>query len=332
MSVLSPASDHADLPFVPRLLHRVALARGARVFVDAAYKHFGYVELADGRRVRFKGTAFDLNGQAAGLIAKDKHHTATLLNDFGLRTPVSVLVHAPRARHIAFEKRQPFAETLTFAEPALAFIAEHGLPVFIKPNDGTGGANITQVASVDAAFDSLARIFERSDQALVQRPISGRDFRVVVVDSEVTAAYERIPATVTGDGSSTIAELISRAGLDATDVASPALDLAHRPAPGANVRLSEIASLSRGGRSIDLTGRLGPDLSSLAVAAADAIGLRFGGLDIIAPSPTSNRHDITVLEVNSAPSLEKFATAHPDHMERAIATYDRILAGAGKAT
>ena len=53
-----------------------------------------------------------------------------------------------------------------------------------------------------------------SRDVIVEELFSGRDFRVLVVDGRMTAASERTPAQVTGDGVRTVRELIEAANRD----------------------------------------------------------------------------------------------------------------------
>ncbi len=44
---------------------------------------------------------------------------------------------------------------------------------------------------------------------IVERFYLGNDFRILVLDNEVMAAYQRIPLSITGNGKSTILELLT---------------------------------------------------------------------------------------------------------------------------
>ena len=60
----------------------------------------------------------------------------------------------------------------------------------------------------------MSRAFERasdySRDVIVERYIPGSDHRVLIVNGEVVAVAERVPAHVTGDGHSRLGELIEK--------------------------------------------------------------------------------------------------------------------------
>ena len=49
---------------------------------------------------------------------------------------------------------------------------------------------------------------------VVERYLTGKDYRILVVDKRVVAVAERVPAHVVGDGVSTVGELIDVANAD----------------------------------------------------------------------------------------------------------------------
>ena len=49
---------------------------------------------------------------------------------------------------------------------------------------------------------------------MVERYLTGKDYRILVVDKRVVAVAERVPAHVVGDGVSTVGELVDIANAD----------------------------------------------------------------------------------------------------------------------
>ena len=72
--------------------------------------------------------------------------------------------------------------------------------------------------------------------------------------------------------------------------------------------LQDVANLSLGGTARDLTDRISPYYSELAISIAESLNLKLCGIDIIAKDITDmNRADYYVIEVNSAPILNNHA-------------------------
>ena len=133
---------------------------------------------------------------------------------------------------------------------------------------------------------------------LVQRPVPGRDYRIIVLDGEVLSAYERRPLAVTGDGRASIRHLLCRLqsefkrGERDTVIHSndPRLhqalkrrkyDLSMVLPMGEQVQLMDAANLSLGGTSIDVTSALHPSYVALARRIAQVMDLRFCGIDVL---------------------------------------------------
>jgi D-alanine-D-alanine ligase-like ATP-grasp enzyme len=163
---------------------------------------------------------------------------------------------------------------------------------------------------------------------LVEKAVVGRDYRLVVFDGELVAAYERIPLTITGDGSSTIKKLIENVKktfkkslkedvIDESDfrifgnLNRLNLNLDSKLEQGKKIVLFDNANLSTGGTSRDVTENVHIDFKKLVSNIANDMGLRLVGVDLIvngclSESPKANNY--WVLELNSAPGLDHFAT------------------------
>lgn len=328
--------------FVYSMLQQVCADRGYTLHGDPRYGYSGYIDFGGGRRGFFMGTAFDINGQGASQLARDKAYAGQLLADSGIRTPESVLLFSPRYRAELALKSKALAAGLGFAEPALAFARHHGFPLFLKPNEGTAGKGVMKVTSVERLFEGIRDLFESADKALLQVAASGRDYRLVVLDGQVLAAYERSPFTVTGDGISSVAALVSGAlegfrkgdrpaGLSADDprivaeLAGQGLEPASVPASGQRVVLMPNANLSTGGYSADRSEAVHPDFAAIAARAAASCGLVFAGVDIMTEDISQPAGDYRVLEVNSAPGLRNFAALSAGTRKRAVAIYAAVV-------
>lgn len=234
-----------------------------------------------------------------------------------------------------------FLETLGFPVPqgtivvsrdkALAAAERIGYPVAVKPVSGHKGIGVTadvqNAQELKFAFaravDALAE-GERTD-IIVEKSIKGSDFRLLCVNGRFVAATERRPASVVGDGHSTIAELIERENRKPARIDTPTSPLGKIQSDEAMERyleeqdlsldsilekdrtiyLRKVANLSAGGLSIDATHTVHPDNIILAQDIAQHFRLTCLGIDVIAQSLAKSwkSGDFGIIEINAAPGI-----------------------------
>lgn len=233
----------------------------------------------------------------------------------------------------------------TTAEEALEIFRSIGEPAVAKPRHGRQGAHVhlglRTADMVRAAFQSIMSAGE--SEIVVERQFAGRDYRVLLVQGQVIAAAERVPAHVIGDGVSSISQLVSTANRDPRrgDGHNRALtrlsvdDAQLRrigytadavPADGELVWLRANANLSTGGTSRDVTASVHPDVRDLCVRVAALMNLDIAGVDlrladIAEPLPPDQPDADTfgVIEVNAAPGL-RMHLEPAEGMPRPVAT------------
>lgn len=201
-----------------------------------------------------------------------------------------------------------------------------GFPIVIKPLNGNQGKgatiNIPDFDSARYAFE-LAKTF--SNYVIVERFISGSDYRLLVIDGKFVAAAKRIPAMVKGNGVDSIDVLVQQVNNEPergtghessltkivfdqdtfTQFNKYGYTMATVPADGELVYLKSTANLSTGGTAIDATDEIHPENKFLAERIAKIIGLDVCGIDIMAASisePLTTNGGV-VLEVNAAPGF-----------------------------
>jgi len=201
-----------------------------------------------------------------------------------------------------------------------------GYPVVIKPIDGNHGkGNTTNIMNWEQAISAFeaAKVYGRN--VIVEKYITGFDFRVLVIDYKFICAALRTPASVVGDGINTIQYLIDETNKD------PRRGYGHEKVltqitidqfthkmlndkgysldtiPGENelVLLKPTANLSTGGTSTDVTDEVHPSNIAMCERIAKIIGLDICGIDIMA---TDLMNPVTqtggcILEVNAAPGF-----------------------------
>ena len=225
----------------------------------------------------------------------------------------------------------PKGDIVSTFEEARAVAREIGYPVAVKPVVGHKGIGVTADVQdreeLEFAFSRALKAIgeDQPQQVIVEKSISGSDFRLLCVNGRFVAATERRPASVVGDGKSTIAELIDRENRTAARRDTPTSALAKIQCDEAMemyldeqrlsldsvveadriVYLRKVANLSAGGVSIDATPNVHPDNVVLAQDIAQHFQLTCIGIDAIAPDLTTSWQsgNFGILEINSAPGI-----------------------------
>ncbi len=201
-----------------------------------------------------------------------------------------------------------------------------GYPIVLKPLDGNHGKGASiNVKTWEGAVAGLEFAKTYSRRVIVEKFITGYDFRVLIINNKLVAAAKREPAHVKGDGSSTIQELIDLTNSDPRrgyghenvlteiNVDRDTLDLLEKkqytletiPAKDEVVYLKSTANLSTGGTSIDVTDMMHPENIFLCERISRVIGLDICGVDIMAENLTQPLKETggVILEVNAAPGF-----------------------------
>ncbi len=201
-----------------------------------------------------------------------------------------------------------------------------GYPLVIKPINGNHGRGIT--ANLDNWEDTVVAFEaakEVSRSVIVERFIEGDDYRLLVINYKLVAAAKRTPAGVTGDGKSTIQELIDEVNADPrrgyghekvlTQITVDSMTEAILEDAGKNLEsvldegewlaLKDTANLSTGGTSTDVTDIVHPYNVFMAERIARIIGLDICGIDIMTTDISSPLHKTggAILEVNAGPGF-----------------------------
>ncbi len=205
-------------------------------------------------------------------------------------------------------------------------IKKIGYPIVIKPLDGNHGKGASiNVTNWEDAVDGLAYAKKYSRRVIVEKFITGFDFRVLVINNQIIAAAQRVPAHVVGDGKNSITWLIDEINKDprrgyghenvlteiTVDRDTEELlekmnySLETIPTLGEIVYLKSTANLSTGGTSIDVTDMMHPENIFMAERISRVIGLDICGVDIMAPNLTEplKENGGVILEVNAAPGF-----------------------------
>lgn len=265
---------------------------------------------------RISSTMTGRTSAQAVLYAKNKIATAELLNLAGL----------PGSEH---QKVATWEQTVKAAE-------EYGYPVVIKPYDRDNGlgvyAGITTQADLQHAYTEVTKIVP---QFLVERHFEGVGHRITIVDQNIITVTKKLPATLTGDGVSTVQQLLDAQQGPSRYIKRPeggepfiligsavppmtvddevlgmltqqSHTLSTVPSAGEQLQLRRRNNASAGGvtRAIDKS-TVHPDNQELCLRAARVMDLDIAGIDLLIPDITQSwlTTGALICEVNAVPQV-----------------------------
>jgi len=203
-----------------------------------------------------------------------------------------------------------------------------GFPLVIKPIDGNHGRGIT--VDINNYEDALvafhhAKESSKSGAIIVEKFITGEDYRLLVINNVLVAAAIRTPAHVVGDGKSTIQELIDKVNSDPrrgyghekvltqittneltkTLISQAGYSLDSVLPEDERLILKDTANLSTGGTAEDVTDIVHPANVSMVERISKIIDLDICGIDIMTTDITKPISETggAVLEVNAGPGF-----------------------------
>jgi cyanophycin synthetase len=285
----------------------------ASIVAAATDRRIPHIRLNDGNLVqlgygasqrRIWTAETDLTSAIAEGIAHDKDLTKSLLATCGVPVPEGQIVATP--------------------EEAWEAAEDIGLPVVVKPSDGNHGRGVAldlkTRAEVEAAFTVAAR---HGSEVMVERFVRGHEHRLLVVGGRVVAAARGEAAWVTGDGNSTVVQLVDaqlntdpRRGVG-EDFPLGRINTAEDGAVILDLQRQGLAPDSRAGRrprSADpaqrqrrhrLHRRMHPEVDHIVSLAARVVGLDIAGIDVVAQDISRPLHEQrgAIVEVNAGPGL-----------------------------
>jgi D-aspartate ligase len=294
----------------------------------------GLFELSrDGSRTRVYHQMVELDDPVTLRVALDKSVVHQLI-------PAGLL---PSSERLEWRVTEP--------APALAFLAQARGPCVVKPAAGTGGGHGVTPGIETPAELMRARIHAATggERLLIERQAEGDVYRLLFLDSELLDVVRSVPASVTGDGYSTIEQLMTRenlrrvaaqgrSGLSLLGVNLDTLltleragiKLSSVPAAGQRVTLRRATNNNAAEDNRTWRGEVAPEVIEVARAAAAGVGLRLAGVDVVSPNIAEplERSGGIVTEVNGTPGLHHhYVVADPQAATPvANAVLERLLA------
>lgn len=261
------------------------------------------VQLGYGAAMRRIWTAeTDSTSAIAETISRDKDLTKELISSVG--------VPVPEGREVES------------AEDAVEAAEDIGFPVVVKPTDGNHGRGVfIDLTTPDDVRKAYAISVEEGSGVLVERSIQGIEHRLLVIGGKLIAANRSDLITVTGNGQSTVLELIEsqvntdprRGNTELHPLSIIRIDTAAQmelerqkltpesvPAAGREVLIQRNAN-----HAFDCTDEVHPDTAAIASLAARVVGLDIAGIDLVCQDIAKPllAQGGAIVEVNAGPSL-----------------------------
>ncbi len=199
-------------------------------------------------------------------------------------------------------------------------------PLVIKPIDGNHGRGITvNINTYEDALEAFHAAKKVSQKVIVEKFITGEDYRLLVINHRLVAAAKRSPAHVIGDGKSTVKQLVDQVNSDPrrgyghenvltmitindltkTIIAAKGYTEESIIPIGEKLVLKDTANLSTGGTAEDVTDIVHPANVAMAERISKIIDLDICGIDIMTSDISQPLSDTNgaVLEVNAGPGF-----------------------------
>lgn len=243
--------------------------------------------------------------RTSNTATRNKAATKAVLSSFGIPTPRGILA---TSLHDLEEK---------LLETPLNF------PLITKPVDQSLARGVTWniqsradlIQGIEHVKKTLLELSaKRPDVFLVEEMVPGEEYRVLVFNQAILSCVKKVPATVVGDGVSSIQQLIEVFNqtrmpgfeIKVDDTVTKNLgkaDLTLQSVLPENTvqKLRNNLNMSDGGRAIECTDSVGQHIKRACLLALEALGMNYGGIDIITPSIVNPTSPFVVLEVNPLP-------------------------------
>lgn len=201
-----------------------------------------------------------------------------------------------------------------------------GFPLVTKPIDGNHGRGITvNINTWEEALKGFNAAKKVSNSVIIEKYITGEDYRILVINNIMVAAAKRTPARIIGNGKNTVLELIEEVNRDPrrgfghenvltkitmNDLTKSIINAkGYTPDTILNAEekliLKDTANLSTGGTAEDVTDFVHPANIFMAERISKIIDLDICGIDVMASDISKPLSETggAVIEVNAAPGF-----------------------------
>lgn len=285
-----------------------AIQKGLKVEVLDAHDQMVALSYKSHREIIEKGNMTSKDSMVAYAVMENKVVTKKLLNRVHLNTPQGQQFSDLETAQAAF----PLFETTS---------------IVVKPkstNYGLGISIFKQPATQEQFYKALEIAFQEDKEVLVERFVSGTEYRFFVLDGKTRAVLRRDAAHVIGDGVSTISQLVAQKNesplrgqdhrfplekIQITATEKLMLDVQGYteqsiPEKDVKINLRENSNVSTGGDSIDVTDEMPEIYKNIAEKAAEALQVKITGVDILIENLNdSSGEKYSIIEANFNPAM-----------------------------
>ncbi|ANQ52153.1 bifunctional glutamate--cysteine ligase GshA/glutathione synthetase GshB [Flammeovirga sp. MY04] len=298
-----------DMELSTQLVLREAILRGIKF--DIMDRTENFIKLEKNGKVEhvMQATRTSLDNYVSVLMMENKVMTKKVIENVGIRTPKG--------------------DQYTSVDKAKSdFVFYQGQSIVIKPKSTNFGLGISILKDNQdkKLFDRAVEIaFEHDNSILIEEFVTGKEYRIFIINDEVVGILHRVPANVKGDGQSTVRELVIEKNKDPlrgkgykTPLEKIALgeaeemflrtqgyDFDYIPSKDQIVYLRENSNISTGGDSIDYTDDIPDSYKHIAVEAAKALDVKITGIDMMIDDihEEASEDNYAIIEMNFNPAI-----------------------------
>ena len=170
-------------PLLGTLLSRIAPRIGAKVFLEPEWHVVGQIVFRNGKHSYFRYNTLDLNPMGSSEVALDKDYANFFMKAMGYPTvPGSKTFFSDQwAEAIGRPRRN--------IDAAYRYARKLGFPVMVKPNSGSHGVGVALVFNKQEFYQAARTVFKSDRIVLVQKPVRGKDYRLVVLDKKADDVF-----------------------------------------------------------------------------------------------------------------------------------------------
>jgi cyanophycin synthetase len=190
-------------------------------------------------------------------------------------------------------------------------------PIVIKDSNGSNSEGVfVNIKNASEAKKIILREISKFKFLIAQEMVFGKEYRVLILGNKAIGVLEMIPPRISGDGKSTIRNLIRKKqikNLEKTNLDSilnnilkdQKVSLDSILKKGHKVFIKGISCLAEGGETKDATELIHPEIEKICIQAAMATGKSLAGIDLICDDIAMHpsKQKVNILEVNGKPDI-----------------------------
>ncbi len=300
-------NKYKTLELSTQILIEECLTRGIKV--EVLDYHSNTLRLSKGTKIEYvkQATKTSLDNYVSVLLAENKHITKTLLLENNINSPLGICIDNKYDINTIYNEFK-------------------GKKIIVKPLSTNFGIAINTLEKefvIQELENAIVSCLKEDTHVLIENFIEGKEYRFLVINGKTIAVLHREGANITGDGKSSVRELVEKKNdsplrgenynLPLQKIKLESIELATLLKQGYNfdsiipkdkkVYLRENSNISNGGDSIDFTCDIHPKYKEIAERAAKTLDLKITGIDIMLTDIYNYNDDYSIIELNFNPAI-----------------------------